>query len=294
MFSQEHIGSGSLTIMPHVSRNRAWIAAGQHTSLWSYLREISTFHELLRFFIWRDSIVRYKQALLGVSWVILRPLLTMLLFTFLFGFVARFPSADVSYPLFVLAGMLPWQMYANSANDTCNSLINYSHLITKAYFPRLLLPVSQIVVHFVDFAINLALFCILALFLEAPTLGGHLLYFPLLLLWTFLLCTATGLWLAPLTARYRDVRFLVAFFIQFGMFVSPVGYGTFLIPSDWLWLYALNPLVGLIDAYRFVLLGLTPVDGILTISLSLFLTTVLFFSGLFYFRKVEETLADIL
>lgn len=279
--------------MPAVDTSTV-IEATDRPTLWAYGREICHFHELLRFFIWRDTVIRYKQALLGAAWVVLRPLLTMLLFTFLFGLVARFPSEEVSYPLFILAGMLPWQMYANSANDTCNSLINYAHLIGKAYFPRLLLPLSQICVHLIDFGINLAIFLALAPFLgTVPTLS-HLLFFPLIVLWTMLLCTATALWLAPLAARYRDVRFLVAFFIQFGLFLSPVGYGTFVIPEKWLWIYSLNPLVGLIDAYRWMLLSLPPTHPELTMTSSLVITFLLLISGLFYFRRADVNLADVL
>jgi lipopolysaccharide transport system permease protein len=281
-------------LFANVCKTPTVITANGNPTLRAYGSEIYRFQELLRFFIWRDSAIRYKQALLGAAWVVLRPLLTMLLFTFIFGFVARFSSEQVSYPLFVLAGMLPWQMYANSVNDTCNSLINYAHLINKAYFPRLLLPLSQIAVHLIDFGINLLIFVALSLYLGALPSWSQLCFFPLVIAWTFVLCVASAFWLAPLAARYRDVRFLVAFFIQFGMFLSPVGYGSFMIPEKWFWLYAFNPLVGLIDMYRWTLLGLPLTQPEWTLPLSLAITAILFCSGFLYFKRSEASLADVL
>lgn len=273
--------------------------AGRHItskapSLGEYLNEVGDYKQLLRFFIWRDIVVRYKEAALGIAWVVIKPLLTMLLFTFVFGLVARFPSDNVNYALFVLAAMIPWQYFANCTNDSCSSLINNSQLITKAYFPRLVLPLSQITAQLIDLGINTLIFLLLTPFLGSFPSFAQLALIPFLSLWTYLFCVATGLWLAPLTARFRDVRFLVSFILQFGMFLSPVGYGTFLIPEKWSWIYALNPLVGIIDAYRYVLLNLThPLIG-WTVSYSIAATLILLFSGISYFRKTEEDLVDIL
>lgn len=274
-------------------REQVVITAGE-VPLRNYCKDLLDHKQLLRFFIWRDVVVRYKQAVLGVAWVIIKPLLTMLLFTLIFGLIARFPSESVSYPLFVLAGMLPWQFFANSAADACSALLNNSQLITKAYFPRVILPLSMITAQLVDIAVNCVIFVLLIPFLGTFPPLSHLAFLPLLILWTYILSTAAGLWLAPLTVRYRDVRFLMAFVIQFGMFLSPVGYGTFMIPSKWMWLYALNPLVGLIDAFRWSLVDLTHPYLFWTVSYSLAATLILFITGLRYFKRSEEELVDLL
>ncbi len=259
-----------------------------------YLGELGEYRQLLRFFIWRDIVVRYKEAILGIAWAVIKPMMTMLLFTFVFGFVARFPSDNVHYALFVLAAMIPWQYFANCTNDSCSSLVANSQLITKAYFPRLILPLSQITAQLTDLAVNMAVFLLLIPFLGTFPSLERLVLLPALALWTYLFCIGTGLWLAPLTARYRDVRFLVGFILQFGMFLSPVGYGTFMIPEHWIPLYALNPMVGLIDAYRYVLLDVSHPWTLWTILYSLLATLALTASGFRYFRKTEEDLVDIL
>lgn len=270
------------------------ITSGMNYTLGRYLTEIWEHRQLLCFFIWRDVVVRYKQAILGVTWCVLRPMLTMLLFTFLFGVLARFPSEHVSYPLFVLAGMLPWQLYANATSDACSSLINNSALITKAYFPRILLPISQLAVLGLDFLINFAAFIVLALIIQPEVFTYQLAFFPLVAFWAMVLCAGSAFWLASLTAYYRDIRFLVSFFVQFGMFLSPVGYGTNLVSYPWILLYALNPMVGLIDAFRWCLLGVGHPYIALTITYSLGLTVILLFSGLLYIKRVENLLVDIL
>lgn len=279
--------------MPSVEKHQHAITSTAPT-LTSYSRETIAYSQLLRFFIWRDIIVRYKQAFLGVAWVVIKPLLTMLLFTFIFGIVARFPSNSVSYPLFVLSGMLPWQYFANSTIDSCSSLINNSSLITKAYFPRIILPVSLVTAQAIDFLVNCAVFLIFALFLGGFPDNARILFFPLIAFWTYLLCLGSGIWLAALTARYRDIKFLTAFIVQFGMFLSPVGYGTSMIPQSWIPLYAINPLVGLIDAYRWVFLAISHPDAVLTITLSVAITLLISLTGLYSFKKIESCLSDIL
>ncbi|MFA6917106.1 MAG: ABC transporter permease [Parachlamydiales bacterium] len=269
------------------------ITAGE-MSFKKYINDLLDHRQLLRFFIWRDIVVRYKQAVLGIAWVVIKPLLTMLLFTLIFGLIARFPSENVSYPLFVLAGMLPWQYFANCSADCCSALLNNSQLITKAYFPRVILPLSMISAQIVDMAVNLVIFLLLIPFLGSFPPLINLATLPLLTLWTYILSVGAGLWLAPLTVKYRDVRFLMAFVIQFGMFLSPVGYGTFIIPSKWLWLYSLNPLVGLIDAFRWSLLGQSHPYILWTVSYALGATLLLFVTGLKYFKRTEEELVDLL
>lgn len=259
----------------------------------SFCKELTSYRQLLKFFIWRDIVVRYKQTLLGIAWVIIKPLLTMLLFSFIFGVVARFSSEEVSYPLFVLSGMLPWQYFSNCAVDSCSSLINNGSLITKSYFPRILLPMSLVTAQAIDFFVNCAVFIVLALFLGGFSLQNFIM-FPLLAIWTYLFCLGSGIWLASLTVRYRDIKFLITFLIQFGMFLSPVGYGTFLIPKIWIPIYALNPMVGLIDAYRWVFLGISHSDLFLTCTISLVLTLLICLGGIFSIKKTEASLMDLL
>jgi len=257
----------------------------------AYWCDVVRYRELFYFFAWRDILVRYKQAVLGIAWAVIRPLLNMLLFAFLFGRVAKLPSADVPYALFVLAGMLPWQLYAFSSVETCNSLINNSHMISRVYFPRIIMPLSQIIVYLVDFFIGLLL-----LFLLIPFCGqlhwATSVFLPVFIALVVLLSAGTGLWLSALTVRYRDFRLIVPFFVQFSMFLSPVGYGSFLIPEQWRYLYFLNPLVGIIDGFRWALFGLTYPQMTHSIACSLAITALLFVSGLLYFRSVEQSLAD--
>lgn len=256
-----------------------------------YLKDLLRYRELFYFLAWRDILVRYKQAFFGVGWAIVRPLLNMIAFAFLFGRVANLPSENIHYGLFVLAGMLPWQLFANSVQDTCQSLVNNSHLVSKIYFPRLIIPVSQIIVHLLDFGIGLIFLLLFGLCLGQLN-WLTMLSLPLFIALTIFLCIGASLWLSALTAKYRDIRIIVPFVLQFGMFVSPVGYGSFLIPDKWQWIYALNPVVGIIDAFRWALFGVSYPGLIYSLICSIIITSVLVWSGLSYFRKVERSFAD--
>lgn len=256
-----------------------------------YFRDLIRYRELFYFFAWRDILVRYKQAFFGVSWALIRPLLNMAVFAFLFGRIANFSSGDVSYPLFVLAGMLPWQLFSNAVVDTCNSLVNNAQLVSKIYFPRIIIPTAQIIVHLVDFAITAALLIILSIVMGNLDIWTFF-ALPVFLLLALLLCVGTGLWLSALTVRYRDFRIVVPFVVQFGMFLSPVGYGTFIIPEKWQWIYFLNPMVGIIDGFRWAFFGLTyPTIGY-SILFSVAVTMTLLITGFQYFRRTERTFAD--
>lgn len=256
-----------------------------------YLKDVIRYRELFFFLAWRDILVRYKQAAFGIAWAIIRPLLNMAMFTLIFGKIAHLSSSNIPYPLFVLAGMLPWQLVSGAAFDTCNILINNVHLITKIYFPRIILCTSQILVQLVDFAINLALLFILMLFMgtgDITTLWS----LPLFLLLALILCTGTGLWLSAITVQYRDFRFIVQFLVQFGLFASPVGYGSFIIPGMWKWLFFLNPMVGIIDGFRWALFGISDPDMMWSLLFSAVTSTLLLITGLRYFRHMERTFAD--
>ena len=256
-----------------------------------YLKDLIRFRELFFFLAWRDILVRYKQAAIGIAWAVIRPLLNMAIFSLIFGRIAHLSSYDIPYPLFVLAGMLPWQLVSGVVFDTCNSLTNNVHLITKVYFPRIILSTSQILVHLVDFTINLVLLFVLMAFMGVGNLTT-IWALPLCLLMALVLCLGSSLWLSALTVQYRDFRFIVSFVVQFGMFVSPVGYGTYIIPETWKWLYFLNPMVGIIDAFRWSLFGIEQPDMQWTILISLAISTIILATGVRYFRKTERSFAD--
>lgn len=257
-----------------------------------YLKDLFRFRALFYFFAWRDILVRYKQTFLGVLWALIRPLLNMAVFAFIFGKVANLASDHVNYPLFVLTAMLPWQLFAGSVVETSQSLVNNAPMISKIYFPRMILPISQILVNFVDFLISLAF--LFLLFLLTGSFQGTILWLPVFIALTLLLCLGTGLWLAAITVRFRDFRFLIPFIIQFGLFISPVGYGSFLVPEPWRWLYFLNPLAGLIEGFRWCCFGAYHADLPLAVALSCLINGFLLVSGFRYFRKMERIFADII
>jgi lipopolysaccharide transport system permease protein len=256
-----------------------------------YFQELFRYRELFFFLAWRDILVKYKQAAFGIAWAVIRPLLNMAVFTLVFGKIAHLSSYDIPYPLFVLAGMLPWQLVSGAVSDTCGSLVNNVNLITKVYFPRIILSTSQILVHLVDFGINLALLFIFMLVMETGSLAT-MWSLPLCLLMAVILCLGTSLWLSALTVQYRDFRFIVTFVVQFGMFVSPVGYGSYIIPGMWKWLYFLNPMVGIIDAFRWSLFGIQQPDIMWSVIFSLTISFILLVTGIRYFRKTERSFAD--
>jgi len=257
-----------------------------------YLKDLLRYRELFYFLAWRDVIVRYKQAFFGIAWAVIRPLLSMILFTMLFNRIAHLQSTNgVNYFLFVLAGMLPWQLYSNAIGETSNVLLNNAHLISKTYFPRMILPAAQIVVHFLDFLIGLVFLMILMIVMATLT-GWTILALPLVIAHLVLLCLGTSLWLSAVTVQFRDVRFIVPFVIQFGAFLSPVGYSSDVISEKWQWIYGLNPLVGIIDAFRWTFFGVETPYLIYSMGVSLLITAVLLVSGFYYFRKTERLFAD--
>lgn len=266
------------------------IEAGQMSK--NYFQDLYSYRELFYFFTLRDVLVRYRQAFFGIAWALLRPILTMSMFTLIFGFLARFPAGGVSYPLFVLAGMIPWQLFASGVQETSSSLMNNSQLITKAYFPRALLPASGLMIHLLDFSVNLLFLA--GLFLAyGQTASYTLAFLPLFIILLLALCLGVSLFASALTIRYRDFRIIIPFFIQFGMFLSPVGYGTFIIPPHLQYIYFLNPLAGIIDGLRWSLFGMSYPNLSVSIAYSTVITTILLVGGYLYFRKIERNLADI-
>lgn len=258
-----------------------------------YIKDLFRYRELFYFFTWRDIIVRYKQTILGVAWAVLRPLLNMAVFALVFGKIANLDSEGISYPLFVLAGMVPWQFFANSLLDSSNSLVTHAPMISKIYFPRMILPAYYIIVSFIDFLISLT--TLFALFIVTQTpFQWNLLMLPVFILMTILLCLGSSLWLSALTVRFRDFRFLVPFIVQFGMFISPVGYGSFLVSGTWRWIYFLNPMAGIIEGFRWSCFGVYHSYLPMALGFSVSITTLLLITGFRFFRKMERLFADII
>jgi lipopolysaccharide transport system permease protein len=254
-------------------------------------REIWNYRELLYFLTKRDIKVRYKQTVLGGLWAVIQPAFTMLVFTLFFGRLAKMPSDGLPYPIFVYAGLLPWTYFANAVSASGNSLVGSANLITKVYFPRIVVPGSAALAGLLDFFI--ALFVLAALMIWYQFLPGPaILLFPFLVALTFLCAVGVGLWLSALNVQYRDIRYAIPFLIQVWMFVSPVIYPVSLVQGNYQWLLALNPMGGVIHAYRAALLGHQPIDwGLL--GLSTLIILALFLGGLYYFRRMEKVFADV-
>ena len=220
-----------------------------------YWRDLWRYRELFYFLAWRDILVRYKQTFIGMAWALIRPFLTMIVFTVVFGKIANLPTeGDAPYPILVFAAMLPWQFFANSLAECSNSLIGNANLISKVYFPRLIVPTSAVVVSFVDFMISgIILLGLMAWYDFVPS--WRIVILPLFIAIAFAASTGAGLWLASLNVQYRDFRYIVPFIVQFGLYVSPVGFSSNVVPEQWRFLYSLNPMVGVIDGFRWAILG---------------------------------------
>ncbi|HBH62776.1 MAG TPA: phosphate ABC transporter permease [Nitrospiraceae bacterium] len=258
-----------------------------------YWRDLWKYRELFLFLSWRDILVRYKQTAIGIAWSVLRPFLTMIVFTIIFGKLAQFPSEGVPYPILVYAAMLPWQFFANSLAESSNSLITNANMLSKIYFPRLIVPASSILVSLVDFLISFVILAVIMLWYSFSP-DWRILMLPLFLILAFFTSFGFGLWFAALNVRYRDFRYIVPFVVQFGLYISPVGFSSSVVPEKWRLLYSLNPMVGVIDGFRWSILGGdTPLywPGLL---LSTTLTMIIFILGLRYFRNTERTFADII
>jgi lipopolysaccharide transport system permease protein len=255
-------------------------------------KEIWNYKELLYFFTWRDLKVRYKQTLIGATWAILQPFITMVVFTVFFGTFAQMPSDGVPYPIFVYVGLLFWQFFSSALSETSNTLIANQSIITKVYFPRLILPLSAVLTKFVDFVIaSLILVGLMIYYGYMPHLFGFFLI-PILLLITFMISVGSGLCLASINVKYRDVRYALPFFIQILLFITPVIYPAS-IAGKYSWVLALNPMTGVIQSARAALLGTTPINWLL-LSISFLVCLIILTVGIFYFKKVERYFADIL
>jgi lipopolysaccharide transport system permease protein len=262
-----------------------------HGRLKLNLRDLWDYRELLYFLVWRDVKVRYKQTALGATWAILQPFMTMLVFSIFFGRLAKIPSEGVPYPVFAFTALLPWQLFAYALSESSNSLVGSQNLITKVYFPRLVIPIAGVLAGLVDFAITfVVLLGLMWFFGIVPTAAVALL--PLFVLLAIVTALAVGLWLSALNVKYRDVRYTLPFLTQLWMFATPVAYPSSLVPERWRPLVGLNPMAGVVEGFRWALLGKADSPGPLLI-VSIAAVVALLIGGLMYFRKTEATFADI-
>lgn len=258
-----------------------------------YWKDLWRYRELFAFLAWRDILVRYKQTVIGIAWSVIRPLLTMVVFTIIFGKLAKFPSEGVPYPILVYAAMLPWQFFSNALSESSNSLITNANMISKVYFPRLIIPASSVIVGLVDFLISLFILIILMMWYHFIP-DWRIFTLPFFLLLALFVSFGIGLWLAALNVKYRDFRYIVPFIVQFGLYISPVGFSSNIVPDKWRLLYSINPMVGVIDGFRWAILGGDAKIFWPGFSLSTGLVFILFIGGVWYFRKTERYFADII
>lgn len=256
-----------------------------------FFKDFYRYRELFYFLALRDILVRYKQAFFGIAWALIRPLLQMTVFALIFGKVANLSSGNINYACFVLSGLLPWQFFSSGIADSSGSLVANANLLNKVYFPRIMIPIVSLVIHFIDFFVAFSFMLIFLIFSNQLSWSSFIL-FPFFLMQLVILSVGLSCLLSSLTVKYRDFRFIVPFFLQFGMFLSPVGYGTFLIEEKVQWLYFLNPLVGIIDGFRWSLFAQSYPNMLYSISISVVITVLVLFIGIRYFYHTEQTFAD--
>jgi len=258
-----------------------------------YWRDLWRYRELFFFLAWRDILVRYKQTVIGIVWALGRPLITMMVFTLVFSKLAKLPSEGVPYPILVFAALLPWQFFASAFSGAGDSLISNAGMISKVYFPRLVVPASAVIVSFVDFLISgIILVGLMIWYGFAPSL--RIFTLPIFIFVAFAAAMGAGLWIAALNVKYRDFRIIVPFVVQFGLYVSPVGFSSNIVPEKWRLLYSINPMVGVIDGFRWAILGGNTQLYWPGFLLSLSLVLLILVTGIYYFRKTEKTFADVI
>ena len=266
-----------------VKPSRGWVSL-KLNELWHY-------RELLYFLTWRDIKVRYKQTVLGAAWAIIQPFFTMVVFSLFFGKLAKVPSDGIPYPIFAYAALVPWTFFASGLNQSANSLVGDANLIKKVYFPRLAIPISIVIAGVVDFVLAfIVLLGMMVFYGIFPTL--NIIWLPFLLLLTFVTSLGTGLWLAALNVQFRDVRYTVPFLTQFWLFASPIAYPSSLLSEPWRTLYGINPMVGVVEGFRWALLGTDTAPGPIMIVSSL-VALALLIGGAYYFRRLEKSFADV-
>jgi lipopolysaccharide transport system permease protein len=265
--------------------SRGW-AALNLSDLWRY-------RELIYFMTWRDLKVRYKQTVLGAGWAILRPFMTMVVFSIFFGGLAKVPSNGVPYPIFSFTGLLPWELFVTALNVSSRSLVVNSNMITKIYFPRVILPLSSILAGLVDFAIAFVVLLFM-MFYYGMRPSPNVWSLPFFLLLALVTSFGVGLWLAALNVLYRDIAYITPFLAQFWLFITPIAYPASLVPLEWQFLYSLNPMAGVVEGFRWALLGSTQPAPTWTVAISGSVALILLITGIFFFRRMERQFADMI
>jgi len=273
------VGKPLISIEPQ----RGWVSL-ELTDLWH-------FRELLLLLTWRDIKVRYAQTILGAAWAIIQPILTMVIFSVIFGQLAKLPSDGIPYPIFTYTALLPWQLFAFSLTNSSNSLVGSQSLISKVYFPRLIIPIASVLPALVDFAVSFLVLIGMIFYYHIP-LTTRILVLPFFLLLAVATALAVGLWLSALNVEYRDIRYVVPFLTLFWQYATPVAYSSSLIPEKWRLLYGLNPMTGVVEGFRWALLGSGRVDGMIWVSVGIIFLILI--SGLAYFKRMEATFADVI
>jgi lipopolysaccharide transport system permease protein len=258
-----------------------------------YWADIWRYRELFVFLAWRDILVRYKQTSVGIAWSVIRPFLTMLVFTFVFSKLAKLPSPGVAYPLLVFSALLPWQFFSSAVSGISSSLVGNANLLSKVYFPRLIIPMSVLMVNLVDFLIALGILSGMMIWYQTSP-STRIIAIPAFMLLGLIASLGLGLWMASLNVKYRDFGHIVPFIMMVGLYISPVGFASSIVPGKWRLIYSLNPMVGVIDGFRWALLNGEQMLYWPSIALSVLVSLAMLFSGIFYFRKVETTFADLL
>ena len=259
----------------------------------TYFRDLWTYRELFLFLAWRDILIRYKQTIIGIAWSVIRPLLTMIVFTIIFGKLAKLPSDGAPYAVMVYAAMLPWQFFSNTLNEGGNSLISNSSMISKVYFPRIIIPTSAMIVSLVDFLISFVILVgVMGVYTFMP--NWRIVFIPIFLILAIITSLGITYLISALNVKYRDFRYVLPFIIQFGLYISPVGFSSSIVPEKWRLLYSLNPMVGVIDGFRWCIIG---TEGIIYwpgFILSICVALAMFFIGFTVFRKTERQFADVI
>jgi len=275
-----------------VERQPTVVIVPEHGWISLNLSELWAFRDLMLFMTWRDITVRYKQTLLGVAWAIIQPFFSMIVFSLFFGRLAKVPSDGIPYPIFSYAALLPWQYFSSALSSSANSLVGSSAIISKTYFPRMIIPLAAIITPLFDFFIAF-LFLLLMMVFYHITPTWNVLWLPFLLMLASITALGVGFWLSAMNVRYRDVRYAIGFLMQLWMFASPVVYSTTLVPSGWRVLYGLNPMSGVISGFRWALLGTNTAPDFMTIA-SVAVAFMILISGAFYFRRMEKDFADMI
>lgn len=272
--------------------DRVKVIKAKHGLVPINFKELWRYRELFWFLALRDILVRYKQAVIGVVWAVIQPVLTMVVFSIIFGYIAKLPSGGLPYPILVFTALLPWQFFAHSMSASSQSVVGNAGIIQKVYFPRLVIPTSAVISGLIDFCISfIILIGMMAWYRIIPT--SNIIFLPIFILLAFMSALAVGLWLSALNVEFRDVFYVVPFLVQAGQFLSPVAYSSAIVPEKFIYFYSLNPMVGVIDGFRWSLLGAAAPNWH-SVTISFISVLIIFIGGLYYFRKMETTFADII